>query len=149
MENGWGNSDREDKGQNLIWASVDVGCVFSSQRWWRGRRSPHFMETLLVWKVHCSTPWISRWVTFWDTPTWRTPCCWAVHKHRTLLTPSSQELNCVFHNVCRSSSKRNLFPLSKMVARFPPLHQNMLFLWVLLKSVSQCTIKRLIFIKAN
>ena len=27
------NSDIEDKGQKLIWASVDVDCVFSSQ-WW-------------------------------------------------------------------------------------------------------------------
>lgn len=27
------NSDIEDKGKKLIWASVDVGCVFSNQRW--------------------------------------------------------------------------------------------------------------------
>lgn len=46
------------------------------------RSTPHFMEAWLAWKVHCSTPWISRWVTFRDTPTWRTPCCWAVHKQR-------------------------------------------------------------------
>lgn len=28
-----GNFDLEDKGQNLIWASVDAGCVFFNQRW--------------------------------------------------------------------------------------------------------------------
>lgn len=28
-----GNSNREDEGQKLIWGSVDVGCVFSNQRW--------------------------------------------------------------------------------------------------------------------
>lgn len=27
------NPDREDQGQNLMWASVDVGCEFSNQRW--------------------------------------------------------------------------------------------------------------------
>lgn len=28
-----GNFDLEDKGQNLIWASVDADCVFFNQRW--------------------------------------------------------------------------------------------------------------------
>lgn len=34
-----GNFDLEDKGQNLIWASVDADCVFFNQRWWRGAPS--------------------------------------------------------------------------------------------------------------
>lgn len=31
-----GNSDREDDGQKLTWASVEVVCVFSNPRWRRG-----------------------------------------------------------------------------------------------------------------
>ena len=108
MENGGRKFWQRRRGQKLIPASVDIVCVFSTPRWRRGA-SP-FMEAWLVCNVHCSTPWISRWVTFWNTPTWRTPCCWAVHEQRTLLTPPSQELNgCLPENTCKSSSKRKHF----------------------------------------
>lgn len=105
---------------------------------------PHFMETLLVCKVHCSTPWISRWVTFRDTPTWRTPCCWAVHKQRTPLTPSSEGCRwCLPYVYAYLRKEILLFPFSKMGTNFPPLHQNMLLLWAFVKHVSQCTLMRM------
>lgn len=135
--------DRTELGLGWMWA---VYLLTTSHE----EDLPDFTETFLVWKVHCSTPWISRWVTFRDTPTWRTPCCWAVHEQRILLTPSSQELDLVSSIMYMQIflKRKSYYSFFQKWGQTSHLCIKIcVSVWIFWKLVSQCTLRMEIRVK--